>query len=514
MAQITAQDQLMLELLNKTRANPQAEANRLLSGNLNKDLAPGTISNSAKQPLAFNSKLFNAARDHSQWMLNTNNFSHTGAGGSQPWDRATAAGYDWTRSGENIAWRGTTGNLDFNSSVIANEEGLFQSSGHRKNILNDGYREIGISNLSGNFKGYNAAMTTQLFGTGRSNNSFLTGVVYTDAVKNDNFYSIGEGLGNVTVKAVGNGQTFSAKTINAGGYQLQLAPGSYSVSFEGDFDGDGKLDKTAARNVSLGNKNVKVDFSTDTFKPTPISNPSQPAPTPSLGKFVSQLKLNETSGKAAKDSSTGGGNNPGMLKGNAAFVKNGKNKGGVRLDGKGDLIAIANSKDINLGTHNDRTVSLWFKLDKGSTNQPKVLYEEGGSIRGLNMYIDKNKAGQDRLRVGGWNTPGKESGWTGTWLSTNKISTGQWHHVALVLEGGNSVAQNALRGYLDGELFGSGKGSKLWSHSGGIGVGSINGGTRFAGGKTPGSGYGFDGMVDEVMISNNALNADQIEAMV
>ena len=51
------------------------------------------------------------------------------------------------------------------------------------------------------------------------------------------------------------------------------------------------------------------------------------------------------------------------------------------------------------------------------------------------------------------------------------------------------------------------QGSQLWSHCGGIGIGSINGGTRFHDGMYANSGSGFAGSVDEVMIFNDTLNS-------
>jgi serralysin len=352
MAQPTAQDQLMLELVNQARANPQAEANRLLGGNLNKGLSSGTISNAAKQPLAFNLQLFNAARDHSQWMLNTDQFSHTGVGGSQPWDRAGAAGYPWSRVGENIAWRGTTGTLNFNTAVQANQDGLFQSAGHRTNILNDSYREIGISNLSGDFGGYNAAMTTQLFGSNRNNQAFLTGVVYSDAVTDDNFYSIGEGLGSVTVKATGNGQTFSTQTLTAGGYQMSLAPGNYSVVFEGDFNGDGKLDQTQAKTVTVGAKNVKVDFATDTWTNSGTPNPAPTNPAPINPALTNPAPTNP----APTSKTLTGTSQADRLIGSARAETLKGFAGADRLYGKGEkdtLLGGAHNDLLVGGTHSD-----------------------------------------------------------------------------------------------------------------------------------------------------------------
>ncbi len=84
----------------------------------------------------------------------------------------------------------------------------------------------------------------------------------------------------------------------------------------------------------------------------------------------------------------------------------------------------------------------------------------------------------------------------------------------MVLEGGNKIDKNAIRGYLDGEEFDSGKGSQLWNHGGGIGLGSINGSTLFHDGSTNNSGSGFAGAIDEVMIFNDALSDNEIGSLI
>ncbi|MBI3313995.1 MAG: hypothetical protein HYZ83_07150, partial [Candidatus Omnitrophica bacterium] len=64
----------------------------------------------------------------------------------------------------------------------------------------------------------------------------------------------------------------------------------------------------------------------------------------------------------------------------------------LALDGVDDLKAIANTPDINLGIHTERTVSIWFRVEDPSINTRKqVIYEEGGAGRGLNMYVYDGK---------------------------------------------------------------------------------------------------------------------------
>lgn len=115
------------------------------------------------------------------WMLNTDTFSHAGVNGFQPDDRMRSAGYSFTGNwswDENIAWVGTTGTLDANAAIYQLHQNLFLSSGHRKNILNDGFNETGISAQTGQFTSganFNAEMVTQGFAYSGTHN-FVTGV--------------------------------------------------------------------------------------------------------------------------------------------------------------------------------------------------------------------------------------------------------------------------------------------------------------------------------------------------
>src|SRR4051812_35771389 len=69
----TDYEQYMLELLNRARANPAVEAARY-GIDLNEGLSAGTISTVAKQPLAMNAYVVDAARGHSQWMIDNDVF--------------------------------------------------------------------------------------------------------------------------------------------------------------------------------------------------------------------------------------------------------------------------------------------------------------------------------------------------------------------------------------------------------------------------------------------------------
>mgnify|MGYP001232678937 FL=1 len=182
------------------------------------------------------------------------------------------------------------------------------------------------------------------------------------------------------------------------------------------------------------------------------------------------------------------------------------NNANTALDLNGENISISNHSDINEGEHATRTIELWFKVDNKSTGSKQTLYEEGGTTRGLNIYINSDGA----LYGGGWNR--NESEWMGDWINTNTtddIVNGQWHHVALVLNGSTSVQDDALTMYLDGELVSTVQGSQLWQHGANIKVGK-NGNTRFKGGSDNSSGEYFYGSIDEFRIWNVARSSQNI----
>ncbi len=248
-------EQLMLELVNRARLDPFGEAARF-GIPLNQGLATGTLTGAPMQPLAGNGLLVDAARAHSQWMLATDTFSHTGGGGSDPGDRMAAAGYAFTGAwtwAENIAWQGSTGNINVTAYIVDEHENLFLSPGHRENILNPGLREIGVGASTGTINGYNALMTTQAFATSGSK-VFITGVAYTDK-DGDGAYDIGEARSAVSVVGSAGSTTASGETAAAGGYALGLPPGLATVTFSGS--GISPL-VTAVVDARAGN--VKVDL--------------------------------------------------------------------------------------------------------------------------------------------------------------------------------------------------------------------------------------------------------------
>ncbi|MEU5539741.1 CAP domain-containing protein [Streptomyces sp. NPDC020362] len=103
--------------------------------------------------LTLNATLTKVAQAHSQDMAAHQNMSHTGSDGSDPGQRITRAGYAWSAYGENVAYGYATP-----EQVMA---GWMSSPGHRANILNCSFKEIGVGLAQPN------SYWTQDFGTAR-----------------------------------------------------------------------------------------------------------------------------------------------------------------------------------------------------------------------------------------------------------------------------------------------------------------------------------------------------------
>lgn len=103
-----------------------------------------------------------AAEKHSQDMIDRDYFSHNTKGSGTTFDqRIRREGYRYRMAGENIA--GGSGSLGTPDRIF---KSWMNSSGHRKNILTRGYREIGIGAATGRYKSYSGwTMWTADFGT-------------------------------------------------------------------------------------------------------------------------------------------------------------------------------------------------------------------------------------------------------------------------------------------------------------------------------------------------------------
>lgn len=259
--------QFVLERVNRARANPQAEADRLGIG-LNDGDMPQPISTDAKQPLAFNPDLNVAALLHSEWMIEVDQFSHTGAGGSQPNDRMIDAGYVFAAPstyGENLGWGGSSGAVDVPTFLNTICDNLFKSPGHRYTLLFPHFDEIGVGIVTGEFTSsgadWNAVMVTESFGlTAATAGPCVTGVVFED-LDADGLYDVGEAIPGAVVRL---GET-SVIAAPGGGYRIAVPEEATGLQIVLEHPDGGLVTKT----FNVGGLNVKVDFNLAVDAPDP-----------------------------------------------------------------------------------------------------------------------------------------------------------------------------------------------------------------------------------------------------
>jgi uncharacterized protein YkwD len=315
----TPEQQAMLELINRARANGEAEATRLqLAGGLQEG-SPGingevTVITNTVQPLSWSPLLLNAAQGHAD-RLNADDQFFSGQsphewGGTTAAERIAAAGYPMNQqqdyfgavtspSGfrpgpENVASVVASGtffgrNLAF--TILSGHNALFVDKnipgrGHRLATMCDFWREIGIGISIGTDFGqgntWNSVYLVQNFGSQTSGTTFatpfITGVVYDDRNGNG-LYTPGEGVGGVRVDVTG--ANYFAVSASAGGYSVPVpGNGTYMVTFSGGGQ------PTQQRTVTVTNLlNAKVDF---------VVNMAAPAPDPTVLANISTRLLVET----------------------------------------------------------------------------------------------------------------------------------------------------------------------------------------------------------------------------
>lgn len=111
-------------------------------------------------PLSTNPKLLATASSKNADMITYQYFEHTSPSGKTVSDLGREARYDYVVMGENLA----LGNFN-NAQELLNA--WMNSPGHRANILNENYHEIGVSVVKDNYQGKEVWFAVQHFGTAR-----------------------------------------------------------------------------------------------------------------------------------------------------------------------------------------------------------------------------------------------------------------------------------------------------------------------------------------------------------
>ena len=144
-----------------------------------------------------------------------------------------------------------------------------------------------------------------------------------------------------------------------------------------------------------------------------------------------------------------------------------------------------------------RTGAMWYNA--ADTGSLQMLYEEGGRINGLNIFLD-----QGRIHVGAW------ANRSGHWLSL-PTTANQWHHVAYVYDQGlfalnhdGAQIQSVTTAF-----------NSIPNHSGANGLGGVNGWTLI--GNAPSDQLGapayFTGALSGVYFDSAPLNLADVNTI-
>ena len=125
-----------------------------------------------KKALAWNSSLCQSAGLKSEDMNNNNYFEHNSPSGITPWYWIKKVDYKYTFVGENL-------DLNYFTSESAHEA-LMNSPGHRANILNDNFTQVGLNYVRGKLNGEDAFFVVQHFASPAPEKPVIKYVCETD----------------------------------------------------------------------------------------------------------------------------------------------------------------------------------------------------------------------------------------------------------------------------------------------------------------------------------------------
>ena len=262
MATPTAFEQLTLELINQARLNPHGEFERwvinapanvqsaLTFFNVNLTLLEQQFN--ALTPVAavaWNEQLGDSSQTHTDLMAAFDSQSHNLPGEPSLSQRFINAGYTgFSNISENIfafAEDAVQAHAAFFIDWGNTPTGIQDPPGHRNAIMNPIFTEVGVGHTT-DVGAVGPNLVTHHFGNRFGYTSQITGVVFNDG-DGDRFYAIGEGVGGTTISAA----TGSTTNWSSGGYNLDLAPGTHTLTFNGALG-------SASIRVNLGTENIKV----------------------------------------------------------------------------------------------------------------------------------------------------------------------------------------------------------------------------------------------------------------
>ncbi len=182
--------------------------------------------------------------------------------------------------------------------------------------------------------------------------------------------------------------------------------------------------------------------------------------------------------------------------------------GYFNYDGVNDYFAVNNHADLNIATVSQRNLTVAIKTSNNITSR-QMIYDEGGNIRGMNIFIFNGS-----LHCGFYNIPNDGDGPQPYVQVSEPITTNSIYFVSWVFDYTNYTGptgpDGSLKCYVNGVEIGTATTtSRLFSHSGAIGIGAVNGNTVMENGVNNTGSY-FKGSIMEVMIFNDPPTVNTI----
>lgn len=264
-------------------------------------------------------------------------------------------------------------------------------------------------------------------------------------------------------------------------------PGTVTFSDSSDEDATASFSVAGTYELELSADDSELS-SSDTIVVNVVNN--------LVPELISHWKLDEGSGNTAFDETDNA--NDGTLNNNPQWV-GGQMSGALSFDGTDDYVEIPHIDDYLL---DNGTIAFWFWVDELNSYQGLLSKDSYGFDNGGHMAIFVDGAGILKA--------GLQSTNTSYFVSSDPVSTGEWHHL------GFTFGSDGLQLYIDGIHESS-------NNSVTIGLGSTSGGSGneepiALGALTLNSGdlqitpldFFLNGKLDDVRIYNYALDASEI----
>ncbi|MCG3133179.1 MAG: hypothetical protein HMLKMBBP_00290 [Planctomycetes bacterium] len=288
----TDEEQLFMEIMNRARADPDAEADRVFDDyglqsvtsavNFYTSQRPGVEYTRAENrdafrsyapqpPFAFNANLLAAARAHSELMKERDTQSHQVSGEPALGARITSAGYVWSSIGESVfsyadnMLDGHAGfAVDWGQAVPMGD--TRPALGHRDSLMNfSGTRpfvEAGVGVVADTSPATDVGprLLTIDFAVPAAANRFVTGICWQDQ-DGDGFYDPGEGIPGARIESPQS--SFYTESSASGGYALPFPSnaGAITVTVSGTDGQPSEAIGVQTFNLSMTGSNVKLDVS-------------------------------------------------------------------------------------------------------------------------------------------------------------------------------------------------------------------------------------------------------------